>query len=281
MTRISNSKLDLYQLCPRKFKFRYIEKVKGNFVSTPLLFGGAMDIALNYILQSIKDNTPWTFEEVTNLFIEQMDLWDREVPLNYFKSEIPENGNENDEAIHANLIERGLACLDVYINEVLPMIDQVLYVQEKGELLNTEGDIFEFIVDAIVKLKDGRVVLLDNKTSSSKYPKNKVIKSQQLSLYLEAYPDIKYAGYAVVIKNPDRTKGTTFQFMVDEIPESTKADSFKLLEDTLLNIKQGKFGCNYKSCKAFGKECEYARACQYGDYYGLVDAYAKKRKRRK
>ena|ERR1035437_230660 len=272
MSKISNSSMDLYIQCPRKWAFKYKENLKGDFTSTPLLFGSAIDAALNYILESIRDKKEWSRNEAEEIFLTKMNEWTGN-PLSYFKNEIPENANEyanEEEAVFANLINRGLACLEVYINDVLPLIDTVLSVQDKFAVQNEEGDVFTGVVDFIAKLKDGRTVLLDNKTASAKYPKNKVVTSQQLSLYMDQFPDIKYSGYIVLIKNPAREKGLTHQIMVDEIPEETKANSYKLLDETMKNIKEERFGCNYKSCKAFGKQCEYERACSYNDYTGLV-----------
>lgn len=286
MARISNSKLDSYSRCPRFYKFKYIEKVQADVTRSPLLFGSAMDSALNFILECIRDGVPYSVEHAKKIFTDEMNKWTGQNHLDYFKNEVPEihydeyyqmSQEDVERKVFNNIKERGLKCIDVYVKEVLPNIASVVEVQTKGELKNEEGDTFEFIVDAVVKLHDGRTVLLDNKTSSSKYPKNKVIKSQQLSLYLESYPDIKYAGYAVLIKNPDKI-GITHQFMVDEIPEETTAASFKLLEETLLAIKEEKFPCNFKGCMAFGKPCEYERACAYKDYSGLVKVTYEKQK---
>lgn len=278
MTRISNSKLDLYQLCPKKFYYKYIEKVQADVTRSSLLFGSAMDTALNYLLECVRDKKEWCQGKIKDIFVTEMHKWEGQNPLDFFKGEVPEelkdsadlNNKEHQEIVFDNIVQRGLNCIDIYISHILPEIDEVIEVQKKGELQNQEGDIFEFIVDAVVKLKDGRIVLLDNKTSSSKYPKKAVINSQQLSLYLENYPDIKYAAYAVLIKNPEKEKGTTHQLIIDEVPEETKQKSFDLLESTLLKIKNKEFPCNFKSCKAFGKPCEYEKLCSFGDYSGLI-----------
>lgn len=274
MKKISNSAMDLYNTCPRKFKFRYIENLKGDFTATPLLFGSAIDGALNYILESIRDKKEWTKQEAEDIFLTKMGEWTGN-PLSYFKNEIPENAHEysnEEEAVFDNLINRGLACLEVYINDVLPQIDEVVSVQDRFDIPNEEGDVFSGVVDFIAKLKDGRTVLLDNKTASAKYKKKAVVESQQLSLYLDQFPDLKYAGYIVLIKNPLKEKGLTHQIMVDEIPEETKAAAYALLDKTMQSIKEEKFDCNFKGCKAFGKDCEYMRACQYGDYTGLISS---------
>lgn len=276
--RLSNSSMDLYNQCPRKWKFKYKENLKGNHTSTPLLFGSAIDHALNYILEAIRDKKEWSIGHAKDEFVHKMNEWEGQNRLDFFKNEIPESLKDciddgdldHQEEVWHNIVQRGLSCLDVYINDILPQIDEVLQVQTKGSVLNELGDEFVFVVDFICKLKDGRTVLMDNKTASAKYKKKAVIESQQLSLYLENFPEIKYAGYIVLIKNPAREKGLTYQLMVDEIPEETTKKSFDLLEQTLYSIKAEKFDCNYKSCKAFGKQCEYYYACTHGNYEGLV-----------
>ena len=207
-----------------------------------------------------------------------MNDWNGQNRLDFFKGDVPkelldtydESDPAHQEMIWENITQRGLNCIDVYINDVLPLFDEVLSVQDTGPIKNEEGDEFVYVVDFIVKMKDGRIVLMDNKTASAKYPKNKVVKSQQLSLYLEAFPDVKYAGYVVLIKNPEKEKGLTYQVMIDEIPEETRAKSFKELEEALTGIKNKVFEPNLKSCRLYGKPCEYSAYCFTGDKTGLV-----------
>ncbi len=276
--KISNSALDAYQRCPRYYKFRYVEQVKGDFTSTPLLYGSAMDAALNYILESIRDKKYWNIEDACHIFGNKMDEWDGQNRLEFFKNEVPEelkdsidpDNIDHQYKVHENICKRGIASLFVYDKEIIPLLNEVLYVQHRFDIPNEEDDMFTGVIDFVAKLKDGRTVVFDNKTASSKYTKKSVIESQQLSFYAEQFPDIKYAGYIVLIKDPAKYKGQTFQIIIDEIPEETRAASFKLLDETMQKIKEEKFDCNYKGCKAFGKTCEYERACLYNDYSGLI-----------
>jgi hypothetical protein len=276
--KISNSALDCYVQCPKKYHFKYVENLKGDYTSTPLLFGSAIDAALNYILESIRDKKEWQIETACTIFDNKMQEWHGQNKLEFFKNEVPEalqasvdeHNPDHQEEVWKNICKRGLDCLFVYDKEIIPLIEEVVSVQNRGTVLNEDGDEFVFVVDFIAKLKDGRTVLFDNKTASAKYKKKAVIESQQLSLYMEQFPQISLAGYIVLIKNPEKEKGLTYQILIDEIPEETRKKSFDLLDQTMYDIKQEKFPCNYKSCKAFGKPCEYERACSFGDYSGLV-----------
>jgi hypothetical protein len=249
-----------------------------------LLFGTSIDASLNYILESIRDKKDWSVDQAKEIFLQKMQEWDGQNRLDFFKSEVPaellEDYDEGDpdtwEAVWDNIVRRGLACIDVYVKDILPQFKEVLEVQSKGVITNEEGHQFTFVLDFIVKMQDDRVVLMDNKTSSAKYPKTKVKNSQQLSLYLDQYPDIKYAGYCVLIKNPEKEKGLTHQILIDEIPEETRKKSFDKLDQTLYSISCGNFEKNTKSCRAFGKPCEFMGLCNSGNRDGLVPAYVKK-----
>jgi hypothetical protein len=48
--RLSNSAIDMYSLCPQKYKLHYIDKIRSEYVGSALLFGGAIDSALNIML---------------------------------------------------------------------------------------------------------------------------------------------------------------------------------------------------------------------------------------
>lgn len=282
--KISNTKLDLYETCGRKFKFRYIDNLKGDFTSSALLFGTALDSSLNYILESIRDKKEWTKEKAQEEFGRVLETWNGQNRLDFFKGDVPKELQDSidegcpgfQEQVWETLYKRGIACLDVYIQDVLPLFKEIISVQDKVEIVNEEGDIFNGVVDFIAKLQDDRVVLFDNKSSSAKYPKNKVVKSQQLSLYLEKFPEIALAGYIVLIKNPEKEKGLTHQVLIDEVPEEIKQDSFDRLEKALYNIKQEKFEPNFKACRLYNKPCEYTALCQYGSKEGLVPNYTKK-----
>lgn len=275
--KISNSALDTYTLCPKKYYFSYILGLKADVTRTPLLFGSAIDEALNYILESIRDKKEWTEDEAISRFRVVMNQWEGQNRLDFFKNECPEEYKEADpddpetqKAVWRHIVQRGSTLINTYIKEVLPLIDSVLHVQNKFEVKNEEDDTFTGVIDFVAKLKDGRTVIFDNKTASAKYKKKAVIESQQLSLYSDQFPEIKLAGYIVLIKNPAKENGLTHQILIDEIPEETIAASFKKLDDTMRNIKDNKFECNYKSCKAFGKPCEFELACTFNNFSGLI-----------
>ena len=54
--RISNSRMDVYKLCPYKYYLQFVECWEADKTFSALLFGKAFDLALNYILEVNKSN---------------------------------------------------------------------------------------------------------------------------------------------------------------------------------------------------------------------------------
>lgn len=111
------------------------------------------------------------------------------------------------------LLRKGELMLTAYYTEILPMLKRILTLQRNIELQDEEGNVVNGIAEFVAELQDGRIVLIDNKTSGSEYAPDSVENSQQLALYKQilniqaSSPDfewktpIEYAGYAVMSKS--------------------------------------------------------------------------------
>lgn len=49
-TKISHSAVSKYQLCPTAYKYHYIDRIRSQYQSAALVFGSALDVALNELL---------------------------------------------------------------------------------------------------------------------------------------------------------------------------------------------------------------------------------------
>jgi hypothetical protein len=276
--KISHSKVELYNTCPAKYKFRYIDKLDVDKTFTPLLFGSAIDQALNYVLIQTKDKKPVDIVEAKRIFNAEMDKWHGQNELAYFKYELPEDqvieGDDegNQVRAHRHLKTIGEKMLDTYVAEILPLFDEVIDVQITKNIKNEEDDELILVVDFVAKLKDGRVVTFDNKTTGDvkkNYPKNSVQKSQQLSIYAE-FADNNLAGYIAMQKKLKDDK-IVWNIIVDEIPDEQIETAFNKVDDALRAIKREEFDKNEKGCFSFGKLCEYAGLCKRGSKKGLIE----------
>lgn len=272
--KLSHSRVELYKQCPKKYEFQYVEKYYADKTRSALLFGKAIDKALNYVLKQKKNAKTLNVDYAKKLFKDVMKEWKGQNEFDFFKSEIPEDQFEEDDhdgnqvRSWTYLYNLGQQMIDTYIAEFLPLIKTVVEIQKRKQVKNENGDVFTLVLDCIVEFHGGKVVLLDHKTAGKPYPKNSVVKSEQLAIYNEHYP-VKYCGYAVFHKKLKDGK-VTWQLLVDEIPEEMKAKAYEGVQTALTGLESGEFPKNPKSCWAYGKKCDYYSACYFGNYGNLL-----------
>lgn len=284
--KISNSSKDKYNQCKRSYKLHYIDKIRPIRQSSALIFGSALDNALNSLLEqkvSLSDTiklfeNEWSkYEHADNIdyFASDLDI----SLLSAFECEALDSMPEGDKKAHRanwlSLNAKGTKLLTVYHDEILPKIKKVISVQRvisiKGsceEGNETEDEITGIVdLEAEIELNDGTIVhaILDNKSTSSPYPKNSVLTKHQTALYTYA-TGIKYAGFLTMNKKNFKT-----QCIVDVVPEELQDKVVAEYIETVQNIKDEKFEKNHKNkCFIFGRKCEYYKYCWDNDMNGLT-----------
>lgn len=109
------------------------------------------------------------------------------------------------------LKNKGHIMIRSYNEKVMPQIEEVIEIQKKFEIKNKDQDSIIGICDLIVKMKDGKVYIMDNKTSTRQYNYDSAKRSPQLILYYHAFKK-KYVvdgvGFNVMYKTilKNRTK---------------------------------------------------------------------------
>lgn len=272
--KISNSRLDLYNLCPRKYKYSYIEKLRTPTVYSSLVFGKAIDEALNYILICKKDNKKINQNKALKIFLDKLDDWDKSFKFEFYKKEVPKEALElNDPDKLMAVLERfktiGKAIIQTYIEDVLPKFKRIVDVQLERKIQNEEQDELTMVIDFIAELEDGRIVLMDNKTTSSTTSYRDVKNSQQLALYSEHF-DVKYCGYLVLNKEINKEGKVDWELIVDEPLETKRADVYTDLVKTLDKIKNQEYNKNEKACFSFGRKCEFYSYCKFGNAQNII-----------
>lgn len=262
--RLSNSQKDVYELCPYKYYLYYIKKYRSTIQSSALLMGNAFDEALNSLL--IERN-------LKKAFTIYKDMWFSHVnkEIDYYTKDSLPNLSPFD-----SLTVKGIRCLEAYHDMILPKIKDVISVQERVSLTASldegvsEPDTITGIIDFIGIIEhDGeeKLGIWDNKTTSSPYPKNSVIKKEQLPLYSYCRDEYPYQGYITVNKHNQDT-----QIIVDKISLERKLEVIDKFDTILQNIRAEKFDKNSKGCWAFGKKCVYYSHCN-GDGSFTKDIY--------
>ena len=275
--KLSYSRVELYNTCGMKYKYRYVDKLEADITPAALLFGSAVDKALNYVLLRKKHNHVIHLATAESILLKNMNRWTGQNNLIYFKNEMPDGLSEQNlsepeiqDAVWEHLCNVGKKMLAIYLLEVLPLFKEIITVQKKRIIENEEGDSFVLITDFSALLQDGRKILVDNKTSSDikkSYPENSVEKSTQLAIYSE-YEDTKLCAYLALQKKLVNGK-VIWKFVIGEPSSIVADDSFKKIDNALKAIKREEFTKNTKSCFFYGKSCEYFSYCKYGSTKGL------------
>ncbi len=291
--------------CPKEFDYHYNERIRPTTKSSALLFGSAIDKALETLLTTkSKTKAKDVFKKE---FIEQPDVVYHEKDLDLeliTQDQLDKNGP------YYSLREKGIIMIDSFAEHMLPRITEVIATQVDTTFESDDVD-FKAIPDLICRLDDGQIYLLDIKTTSIPYDWDSVKKSTQLAaykpLYEEKYNIAKY-GYVTLSKiiKKNRQKicadcgfngtGTRFKKCNNNrnngrcdgdwnesiLPEcvvtlitDTISDDFsnKVMYNVLTiaeNIKGGKFHRNFNACKR-GKEsyCDFYNLCHKGSMNGL------------
>jgi len=192
MNKLSFSSVNLYNQCSYCYYLKYIEKIYPKRIKSSLLFGTAIDKALNHLLleknleaakQVFIDN--WTTGKINYkpVQLEGSDL------IIYSKSDLDleflkhSTKTKPKDLNWSSLYFKGLLFIKAYYEKVLPRIKNVISIQESISIKNHEGDQIAGNMDIIVEWEDGKRYLLDNKTTTYKYEAKDAQESPQLNLY--------------------------------------------------------------------------------------------------
>jgi hypothetical protein len=216
MTKLSNTAVNLYNQCSYCYFLHYKQNVRPIKTSSALVFGSALDLALNKLL--ITKDLEKALQEFENCWYGYY----KDPNIVYFKSDLDQElidfkggvaiFDEDDN--WSSLLFKGLMFIQAYHKEVMPKIKKVFAVQEPISIKNNDGDEITGFLDLIVKWEDDKAYLMDNKSSANPYDVLSAKDGQQLPLYHYAVKHeykLEGIGYIVLIKkiNKNRIKKCT------------------------------------------------------------------------
>ena len=274
--KISYSAKEKYAQCPMMYKLHYIDRIRPERSGSALVFGSALDAALNHLLEH-KD-----LAQAQSVFWMEWSEWEHKAVIDYYKSDldmelltaqeceeldlIQDEALRNHRANWLSLFKKGTKLVDAYHRELLPRIKKVISIQKEIGLVGTAEDgsstedTITGVIDleAEIELDNGEVVvaILDNKSTSTPYPKNSYKTKHQTALYTFA-EGINYAGFLTMNK-----KDFTTQCIVGEVPAELQQEVLTEFATTIAAIKAEQFEkVPKKKCFAFGKQCDYYKYC--------------------
>lgn len=278
--QLSYSAAERYILSSMSYYLHYFLRLRPIDTGSALLFGNAIDSALNYLLNQKKKNEQCTNEDAKDVFRKIMEQNSNNVK--YSKADLDETLlidtlvlNDKPREYYS-LLQKGYIMIDSYVDQILPKIKTVHEVQYNINMKNTNGDSFIGVVDLVATLIDGKCYILDNKTSSKKYKSDSVGESGQLATYFEALKDtydLAGAGYIVIPKTIRKKKEPKceIEIILGETKEELIQETFVKYDQVLNGIKMGKFECS-GNCKAQPWGCCYKVYCESNgmDTTGLI-----------
>ena len=298
--RLSHTAKEMYLRSPRSYFYHYYMNLRPEKTNSALFFGSIIETGLDSLLQgkslidsiaAFKDNFKTiklngyieNLESSSNIKYSKADF-DRDL---FNEQELILLGNESDNyKAWSSLQKKGELLLEAYSLEILPKIKKVIATQVKISGKNEVGDEIVGFADLICEWEDGRILVLDHKTSSIKYPSDAVQSDQygkQTALYYDKLKDqynLSGAGFIVLEKNirKKQPRARVYFTNFEEPNELLIQKTFDEFDEVCHNIKNGKFDCFSPNCDVYGQSCPYKKyCCSNGeDMTGLVKIDNKK-----
>lgn len=288
MIQLSYSAAQKYLLSPFQYLAHYLLRLRPIETGSALHFGGALDLSFNSLLIDVKDGKPADLQKALDLFYDNWSKVKHE-QVKYSKADLDESlleGTDSEKMGGSrpwqSLCIKGYILIQEYYEQVIPRLEKVLLVQHEIALKNEVGDTFIGVIDLVAQI-DGKIWIIDNKSSSIVYKADSVSSSGQLATYFEALKDqydLAGACYIVIPKKIRKVKRPKVQieFIFGEISEELILDTFEDYENVLSGIKTGKFECSRK-CMNEPWGCSYKDFCSSGgsDMTGLHKVESSKR----
>jgi len=274
MVVYSFSQINLYNQCPKKYQFRYIDWLEREFETSPdLILGTSVHWALERLYQQISIlNTPikadvlWKFHE----------LWNNSI------ADAGENLIYKGDQHEDDYLRRWEKYLEAYYDKYSPFKDTTVVATES--MMNfsldkdnsSENKQFRWIIDRLDKDSDGNFIINDYKTNKKLPPEWDDEYREQLTLYAY-WVQQKYWKYLKNIKA--RILYLHFD-ITDEWNITQEAIDSVVLKYTsaINNIESSRFDYNMwvknafpTNQNAYCKYCEYQNVCPLWQHLNIED----------
>ncbi len=229
--KLSHSSYGKYVTCPRAFKYHYLDKIRPIANPSSLIFGSAVDAALNSIVMGTNDEL-----KVLETGLKKLAAPDVEFHKNDYDPELLDEATMSElqekcdkiagqklelETLIPILIDRpvdglsqkqrqvlaacciaslkvkGQLMLEAYKRVVMPHIKRVVSSQEFINWKDEKGNQFTGVLDLVVDLDGHGEIPADNKTASRPYELDAVSKSTQLAIYSKVTGKTKAAFFVM------------------------------------------------------------------------------------
>ena len=258
MAQYSYSALNLFEQCPQKYKFRYIDRIEVPArISADLYLGNAVHRSLKDLYKHVSDSIEYPLEKLLETYNAH---WEK--PKRAHIIPTSEMYTVDD------YIRIGREMLEKYYKKYHPFNDGVLLGSEMRLSFELPGTPFKFtaIIDLLLKREDGTIEIRDFKTGNKIYSHTEKGFYYQMGLYRLAL-QVSHPQYKDV-------ELTHFYLRKDEIVRyKMSADELDLVaneyRNAVLEVQDARRLDNF-----LPKEGSY---CSYCDYFQYCPAKIHKR----
>lgn len=191
--RISATKLSDFLACPRKYKFRYIDKIKPRITSFNLIFGRAMHRAIYECIRNLKCN-------FSNLLLEDMEDIAIDADLTKVQRHVSLGEEFVDQFLERDPLgilrdedARSKAARNIEQEITLPVV--LPFEAGEPDHLTARIDLMFAPAGADLLEDSSRITLVDIKTKSQKETPGDLRRDVQLTFYALVYNILKFQEY--------------------------------------------------------------------------------------
>jgi len=176
MTQYSHSKLETFNQCPLKYKFKYIDNIKIEKKSIEGFLGTKVHETLEWLYSQVKKEKIPTIDEI---IIYYASSWEKD-----FKPEIYFIVKQEFQI--KDYFEKGIKFLLDYYQKNHPFNDNTIFTEKIVSILLDENENYKMVgvIDRVVYNKEKREYEIhDYKTANTLPTKEKIEADKQLPLY--------------------------------------------------------------------------------------------------
>lgn len=215
---LSYSQLSLYLECPLKYRFRYVDELKAEGVSSALAFGRVIHEALAYFYRQIMDEEPFSLIGFLDVFAEK---WEDACEG---KDVVFKEGEDFD-----SLLALGKDLLRLFARERMPTL-RVIAVEVPFEFKLENPETKEAfpvplkgVIDLIEEDETGTLWVVDHKTAGRAFSDHDLDADLQLMIY------------AAAVEQLDMVEGRKKRYRFDVLTKTKKPKflQYRLYKDNL------------------------------------------------
>ncbi len=245
---ISVSQINLYLLCPLKYRFNYIDKLPKPFKAAELAFGSAIHSAIEWWHKERQAERNREWQDIASVF--EADLNAQAVDEIRFK-----NGDDL-----SSLIDKGKELLAVYVKEYKGTTPKAVEQGFRVPLVDLEtGERIDLPLDGYFDLLEEGDTVVELKTAAKVYDLTTITQHLQLTAYAYAFSWLRKREPNLRLDILTKTKKPQLHSFEVFRDQNDKVRFFHLAKRVIEGIHSGHF---YPSAGWLCPSCEYFDVCQ-------------------